>query len=375
MRFTLPGDKRGLLRYILGKLDLEINRKGYVSELNQEIMAIKGGRGKFTPRAEDGSFAEMKGKGQDGSNGGDMGAHRGLDGTEYPSLSVVVPSYNQGPYLEETIQSVLGQHYPKLELIVIDGGSTDNSVKILEKYASQISYWHSRKDRGQADAINQGINRSSGDVVCWLNSDDLYLPGTLLDVGRRFAGHTDTCYLIYGATVELEHGSKTLYCQPVVSEAYDAFKLTYWDFIIQPSTFWTRKLWVETRDIDIRYHYVLDWDWFIRASKIADFEYVPRFYSIYRLHPHHKTHQGGSARREEVVDVVRRYSSDYWVKLYEAMHRSYEALSGHDPSSKAKRARKRYPTPSWPPPEIKSMVEDPEHFWMVVNMLGIHVPG
>ena len=120
------------------------------------------------------------------------------------------PSFNQGPYLEETIQSILGQHYPKLELLVIDGGSTDNSVKILEQYASHLSYWHSRKDRGQADAINQGINMSSGDVVCWLNSDDMYLPGTLLDVGRRFAGRTDTCRLVYGASVELEHGAKNI---------------------------------------------------------------------------------------------------------------------------------------------------------------------
>jgi glycosyltransferase involved in cell wall biosynthesis len=374
MKFTMPGARKGLLQYVLGKLDLEMNRKGYVSELNQQIMALRGGRGKFTPRAENGSFSGIREKGPGRVIDDGVGAGGLPDGTAYPTLSVVVPSFNQGSYLEETLQSILGQHYPKLELLVIDGGSTDNSVEILEKYASQISYWHSRKDRGQADAINLGINMSSGDVVCWLNSDDLFLPGTLLDVGRRFAGRTDTSRLVYGATVELEHGSQTLYCQPVVSETFDAFKLTYWDFIIQPSAFWTRKLWLETRDIDIRYHYVLDWDWFIRASRITDFEYVPRFYSIYRLHPLHKTHQGGSARRDEVVDVVRKYSSDYWIKLYEAIHRSYDAISGPEPPLKARRARKRGVTPSWPPPELRSMVEDPEHFWMVVNMLGINIP-
>jgi hypothetical protein len=160
----------------------------------------------------------------------------------------------------------------------------------------------------------------------------------------------------------------------VVSEAFDASKLTYWDFIVQPSAFWTRKLWLETRDVDIRYNFVLDWDWFIRASRITDFEYVPRFYSIYRLHPFHKTHQGRGARREEVVDVVRKYSSDYWIKLYEEIHRSYGAISGSDLSLKEDRAPRERSTPSWLTPQIKSMVEDPEHFWMVVSMLGIVVP-
>ena len=307
--------------------------------------------------------------------GNEAGAYGSLDRAEYPSISVVVPSFNQGQYLEEAIQSIIGQQYPKLELLVIDGGSTDNSVKILEQYASHLSYWHSREDRGQADAINQGINMSSGDIVCWLNSDDMYLPGTLLDVGRRFAGRTDICRLVYGATVELEHGAKTLYCQPVVSEAFDSFKLTYWDFIIQPSTFWTRKLWLETKDINVRYNFVLDWEWFIRASRVTDFEYVPRFYSIYRLHPLHKTHSGETARREEVVDVVRKYSSDYWIRLYEEIHRSYDGISGSDLSLKANRAPRRRSNLSWLSPQIRSMVEDPEHFWMVVSMLGIVVPG
>jgi glycosyltransferase involved in cell wall biosynthesis len=103
----------------------------------------------------------------------------------YPSISVVIPSFNQGQYIEETILSVLGQQYPNLEILVIDGGSTDNTIEILKKYSDRISYWHSKKDKGQADAINQGMNLSSGKIVCWLNSDDMYLPGTLLAVILR----------------------------------------------------------------------------------------------------------------------------------------------------------------------------------------------
>jgi glycosyltransferase involved in cell wall biosynthesis len=244
----------------------------------------------------------------------------------YPSISVVVPSFNQGQYLEETILSVIGQQYPSLELIVIDGGSTDNSVEIIEKYSENISYWHSRKDQGQGDAINQGMGRSSGDVVCWLNSDDMYLPGTLLDVGRRFQGHTDGYHLIYGGAIELGQHSGNLFCQGQPAEAFDPIKLTYWDFIIQPSSFWTRKLWKETGNINVAYNYVLDWDWFVRASKLTSFEYVPRFYSIYRFHPLHKTGGGGDERRREICDIVGKYSSDYWIYLFTKVQQKYDSI-------------------------------------------------
>jgi len=243
-----------------------------------------------------------------------------------PSISVVVPSFNQGQYLEETILSVIGQQYPNLELVVIDGGSTDNSVEIIEKYSEHISYWHSRKDQGQGDAINQGMSLSSGDVVCWLNSDDMYLPGTLLDVGRRFQGRTDGCHLIYGGAIELGQNAGNLYCQGQPGELFDPVKLTYWDFMIQPSSYWTRKLWKETGNINIGYNYVLDWEWFVRASKFTSFEYVPRFYSIYRFHPLHKTSGGGNERRREICDIVGRYSSKYWIDLYHGVQEKYDVI-------------------------------------------------
>jgi glycosyltransferase involved in cell wall biosynthesis len=246
--------------------------------------------------------------------------------TSYPSISVVVPSFNQGQFLEETLLSVIGQQYPRLEIIVIDGGSTDNTREILEKYSAQISYWHSRKDDGQGDAINKGMTRSSGDVVCWLNSDDMYLPGTLLDVGCRFRGRTEESHLIYGGAIELNQDSKSLYCQGQPAEAFDAEKLTYWDFVIQPSAFWTRKLWKETGNIQVAYRYVLDWDWFVRASKVSPFEYVPKFYSIYRFHPLHKTGRGGIERRKEIYEIARTYSSDYWRDLYAEVQEKYDAI-------------------------------------------------
>lgn len=249
------------------------------------------------------------------------------DSIHYPSISVVIPSFNQGQYIEETLLSVIGQGYPNLEILVIDGGSTDNTVEILEKYSDKISYWHSKKDNGQADAINQGMKLSSGDVVCWINSDDMYLPGTLLDIGQRFRGLTDKNYLVYGSALTINQVDGRLISGSHLASPFDAFTLTYNDFIVQPSSFWTRKLWQSTGELNPNYHYVLDWDWFIRASKFTEFEYVNKFFSVYRFHELHKTSTGGLKRRQEILELVTKYSSDYWRYLYTEVDTCYVSIN------------------------------------------------
>lgn len=248
---------------------------------------------------------------------------------DYPSISVIIPSFNQGQFIEETILSVIGQNYPNLEVLVLDGGSTDNTVEILQKYSDHLDYWHSQKDGGQADAINQGMEKSSGDIVCWLNSDDMYLPGTLLDIGKRFQGRTNEKLLIYGGALVLreDEESKFINGKSQLSRPLnDPFELTYKSFMVQPSAFWTKQLWKTAGSLNYKYNYMLDWEWFIRASKAGQFEYTQKCYSVYRYHPTHKTSTGGAKKLEEKLEVIGLYSSEYRKKLYSEMYNNRELI-------------------------------------------------
>src|SRR6202012_3617872 len=122
-----------------------------------------------------------------------------------PRITVVTPSYNQGAFLEQTIRSVLGQLYPNLEYFVFDGGSTDESVDIIKRYESQLAGWVSEKDRGQSNALNKGFARATGDILCWVNSDDFLLPGALHEAARRLGEGPD---LIYGKCLSFSDTGK-----------------------------------------------------------------------------------------------------------------------------------------------------------------------
>src|ERR1051325_4216859 len=105
---------------------------------------------------------------------------------QLPLITIITPSYNQGQFIEETILSIINQDYPRLEFIIIDGGSTDNTVDIIKKYADRITYWVSEKDKGQSNAINKGLHKATGDIINWINSDDQLMPGALTAVAKHF---------------------------------------------------------------------------------------------------------------------------------------------------------------------------------------------
>lgn len=223
---------------------------------------------------------------------------------KYPRISVITPSYNQGQYLEQTIMSVLGQFYPNLEYIIIDGGSSDNSVEILKKYQDRLAFWVSEKDNGQAHAINKGFDRATGDILCWLNSDDMFMPNILNYVAENLNIHnleifTGNC-IHYSESDE--NGVSTDGCQTV--QYFNKMDLLNADFITQPSTFWTRKTWSRVGPLNEQFHFVFDWEWFIRAKKNdVLFKPVNRTLSLYRIHDAHKTGVGGEKRHEEIMKL------------------------------------------------------------------------
>ena len=163
-----------------------------------------------------------------------------------PKISIVIPSYNQGKYLEETILSVLDQNYPNLELIVMDGGSTDQSVEIIKKYEDKISYWTSAKDKGQYWAIDQGFRRSTGEIMAWINSDDKFHPGSFFTVASIFSQLNEVDWVTGTPNIMNADGEIKWYCSPVPvysREYYLNKKYDFPNYIQQEGTFWRRPLW------------------------------------------------------------------------------------------------------------------------------------
>ncbi|MGB8166699.1 MAG: glycosyltransferase family 2 protein [Chthoniobacteraceae bacterium] len=241
-----------------------------------------------------------------------------------PRITVVTPSFNQAAFLETTILSVLGQCYPNLEYMVMDGGSTDGSVEIIRRYEAQLAHWTSAPDGGQSAAINTAFARATGDILCWINSDDFLLPGTLLRMARQFADHAAEPRLIYGSCLFFEDAGKR--AKVVRARAFDPAVLRLSAFIIQPSAFWTRTLWERTGPLDPALSFAFDWDWFVRASTVGSFERCEEILSAYRLHAAHKSGSGGEERRQEIICVARRHATPEQVAAYEFLNRHWVAL-------------------------------------------------
>jgi glycosyltransferase involved in cell wall biosynthesis len=255
-----------------------------------------------------------------------------IDELEWPRITVVTPSYQQGPYLEETIRSVLLQGYPNLEYLVLDGGSRDASVEIIKRYEPWIKFWVSEKDGGQAAAINRGFSMATGEIFAWLNSDDVWLPNSLFTVANHFRQNPDS-RLLYGNANFIDGNTK--YLEPCAFiQPWNRKLFVSKDFIVQPAAFWTRTLWTETGLLDTQYNWGFDWEWFIRASRYTTPRYMRHLFALARITMDTKTMSGGDRRRDEVAAISRRHggfmqpTNLIWVawRLGEAIRKTSRAL-------------------------------------------------
>lgn len=187
---------------------------------------------------------------------------RPISGKIYPKITIVTPSFNQGAYLEETIRSVLLQGYPNFEYIIIDGGSNDDSVQIIKKYESSLSYWVSEPDRGQSHAINKGMERATGDILAYLNSDDIYEPGALNTVVKHL--DPQQAQWCWGDGRIIDANSGYVSQLPTICPEDWIQLMAHTHCGMQPSAFWTRKLWDECGPFDSEMFFSFDWDLFSR---------------------------------------------------------------------------------------------------------------
>lgn len=228
--------------------------------------------------------------------------------TAYPKISVVTPSYNQSEFLLETMLSVFKQDYPNLEYIVIDGGSTDDSVEIIKSFDDKLAYWASEPDKGQAHAINKGFKMASGDILYWINSDDILLPGALAEVAERFDPKKPS--LILGDVIHFSRSEAYAFtiCQHNIT-LHNLIK--YWkrDWMWnQPGTFFSRDAWEMIGSLDESLIYVFDRDWMCRCL-LDDVHliYLDRPVAAFRLHAGSKTVAGYTLWSREQREVTFRY--------------------------------------------------------------------
>ena len=224
-----------------------------------------------------------------------------------PRITIITPSYNQGQFIEETIQSVLGQQYANLEYMIIDGGSNDNTVDIIKKYEKHISYWCSEKDSGQANAINKGFARATGDILMWLNSDDMLMPNILQLIAKKYVENPNALY--FGNCLHFRHQENALISSGSnVTAEHKNNPLSEVDFIIQPSSFWSKEIWENIGLLSEELHFGFDWEWFLRVEKKYPLIPISECISLYRIHDAHKSGTGGYKRQEELLKIYEIYN-------------------------------------------------------------------
>ncbi|SFD94839.1 Glycosyltransferase involved in cell wall bisynthesis [Blastococcus tunisiensis] len=243
-----------------------------------------------------------------------------------PSISVVTPTFNQARFIEQAVDSVRDQHYPNLEHIVYDGLSTDDTLEVLKRYGDDLVVV-SEADSGQTEAINKGLRRATGDVICWLNSDDYLLPGALQAVGEYFAAHPEATWVTGDGVIVDVDGTPIqrpvrTYKQVLRRFGPSAY-LGLANGIVQPATFWRRSVHDELGYLDESLHYTMDYDWWLRLLTTGRPGKIDRPMCGFRIHDASKSGSLYEQMLDEDYLTFRRHTSS---RALSAAHKAHNAL-------------------------------------------------
>lgn len=233
-----------------------------------------------------------------------------MKAVQSPLITLVTPSFNQGDFLEETIQSIVSQGYANLEYFVVDGGSTDDSVRIIQKYADRITWWVSEKDRGQTDALIKGFSRASGDVLGWINSDDLLEPGAL-KAGSQAWNSAPGSLIAGNVLLFSDSAERNRLLRPRNLNFEDMVRI--WKrkfFFSQPGVFFPRQGYIQAGGLDVNLPYSMDYDLMIRLSRVCPVIYLDQVLARARQHPASKTCSQSGYQVAESCAVARRYLAE-----------------------------------------------------------------
>ena len=218
-----------------------------------------------------------------------------------PLVSIVTPSYNQARFLEATLRSVLAQDYPSIEYLVVDGASSDGSVEIIRRYADRLTWWVSEKDSGQSEAINKGLRRSQGEIVGWLNSDDVYLPGAVSAAVAAFRSNP-SAGLVYGDALAIDADGKSF--NVMRARQYTLTDLMAFNIICQPAAFMRRSVLEQVNYLDPGYQLLMDNLLWMNMAQKAPIIYVPQTWAAARYHDQAKNRTRGAAYGREAHLLV-----------------------------------------------------------------------
>ncbi len=245
---------------------------------------------------------------------------------EKPLVTIVTPSYNQAPFLEWTLRSVLGQDYPHIEYIVVDGGSTDGSVDILRKYEKRLAWWVSEPDRGQADALQKGFRRARGHILGWVNSDDMLAPGALAQVVDFFRRRPQVGLLAGEALFIDAVGRPFRHYRP---EAHSLEDLMAFRILCQPAVFFRREVYEAAGGLDPNYHYLLDHHLWLRMALQAPMETAHRLWAFARFHPTAKNFAQGEGFAREARRLLDWMAQHPNLRPHFQRHRRRILAAGH----------------------------------------------